>query len=370
MAMYHDYLIGTVESYNKATKKKLLDMIVSKGIATIEDSPSLLCEDVCLGQIPPESRLVHCLNKSPRAVKVIEQFEFLKSYRYAILMKTSTTLDSVKVDELKDKGVITEFVETCTDMHDELGTMLEMPSKVSFTSSDNEYCFKLCFKIDKFDNDGNAISRKFSVLIVAHKQTPLIEIRYDTIFGYMAGGKEVLYLTYINNANKWIEDTLGFSVVDKDAPGKRMHYIVENREKLRANDEAIIIGQGMRFGNGSSADLFLGTSESGVLPLIGELRQFLSDNEEAFRQAPELQKALEDFLEEKEHDSDWPWLSLRLKYHGKNIEIKYTAEKYCKGMCRIMFNENAQYDAEAMSYAIKYITEDNSDNPAIGIADA
>ena len=49
----------------------------------------------------------------------------------------------------------------------------------------------------------------------------------------------------------------------------------------------------------------------------------------------------------------------------KKIEIKYTTEMYGMGMCRIMFIENTKYDAEAMSYAIKYITESNSDHPAV-----
>lgn len=369
MAVYLDYLLGTVGAYNKAVKQKLLDMIISRGIATLEESPTLLCEEVCLGGIPQDIRLAECLKKSEHAVKVAEYFDYIKSYRYSVVMKVAAPLKENKVAELTASGILKEFQEDNTDCYDVLGTQTELPSTVCYVNDANEYRFKICFKIEKFDTDGNVINRKFSVLIVAHKSTGLIEIRYDSIPSYIRNN-DMFYLICINKALGWIQNTLNLSITDKDAPSERMRYIVENREILRSTGEAIISGQGMKFGNGSSADLFVGTSESGVLPLVGELRQFLSDNEEAFREVPELQKALEDFLSEKEQDSDLPWLSLRLTYRGKKIEIKYTTEMYGMGMCRIMFIENTKYDAEAMSYAIKYITENNSNHPAIEPADA
>lgn len=369
MAVYLDYLMGTVGAYNKAVKQKLLDMIVQRGIATLEDSATLLGEDVCLGTIPQDLRLIECLSKSARATKIAELFEYVKSYRYSVVMRVAEQIQPERVLELSSAGVVKEFKDDTTDCYDALGTTTEMPSSICYVTDANEYRFKLCFKIDKFDAEGNAINRKFSVLVVAHKASDLIEIRYDSIPSYI-NNNDLFYLTCINNAIGWIQNTLKLSITDKDAPSERMHFIVENRETLRTNGEAIISGQGMKFGNGSSADLFVGTSESGVLPLIGELRQFLSDNEEPFKKVPELQKALEDFLSEKEQDSDWPWLSLRLTYRGKKIEIKYTTEMYGMGMCRIMFIENTKYDAEAMSYAIKYITENNSDHPAVAPVDA
>lgn len=365
---YLEYLMGTVGAYNKAVKQKLLDMIVQRGIATLEDNASLLQEEVCLGPIPQDLRLMECLKHSTRAVKVAELFDYIKSYRYSVVMRVGESLKDEKVSELLSAGIVTKFDEKNIADHDALGTATEMPPSICYVEDANEYRFKLCFKIDKYDTEGNAIYRKFPVLIVVHRSSDLAEIRYDSIPSYISNN-DLYYLTCINNAMGWIESILKLSITDKDAPSKRMHYIVEHREMLRTAGEAIISGQGMKFGNGSSADLFVGTSESGVLPLIGELRQFLLDNEDAFKEVPELQKALEDFLSEKEQDSDWPWLSLRLTYRGKKIEIKYTTEMYGMGMCRIMFIENTKYDAEAMSYAIKYITENNSDHPAIETVD-
>lgn len=79
MAVYLDYLMGTVGAYNKAVKQKLLDMIVRRGIATLEDSATLLGEDVCLDTIPQDLRLIECLSKSARATKIAELFEYVKS---------------------------------------------------------------------------------------------------------------------------------------------------------------------------------------------------------------------------------------------------------------------------------------------------
>lgn len=369
MAVYFDYLVGTVGAYNKTVKQKLLEMIISKGIATLESSPTLLKEDILLGPIPKDLQVIECLNESSRAVKIAEFFEYVKSYRYSVAMKLAEPLKAERISELSSDDKIREFKDDDIECHDELGTLAEMPSSVYYVHISDEYRFKLCFKLDRYDAEGNVINRKFSVLVVVHDCSDLIEVRYDSIPSYMSNS-DVFYITHINRAIGWIQNILRLSIVDKDAPSERIHYIVENRESLRAAGEAIISGQGMKFGNGSSADLFVGTSESGVLPLIGELRQFLADNEDSFKEVPELQKALEDFLSEKEQDSDWPWLSLRLTYRGKKIEIKYTTEMYGMGMCRIMFIENAKYDAEAMSYAIKYITENNSDHPAIESADA
>lgn len=369
MAAYFEYLLGTVKSYNKSVKQKLLDMIITRGIATRGDSVTLLGEDVCLRNIPQELRLLECLNQSPRAVKVAEFFEYTKSYRYSVVMRVDEPLKDETIAALAATGQLCEFKDEDTAHNDELGSLTEMPSKIFYTNHADEYRFKLCFKIDRYDSEGNAVKRKFSVLVVVHKESNLVEIRYDSLPSYI-GNNDMFYLTCINNVTAWIGHMLKLNIVDKDAPSERIRYIVVNRERLLADGEAIIIGQGMKFGNGSSADLFVGTSESGVLPLIGELRQFLSDHEEAFKEVPELQQELQNFLSEKEQDSDWPWLSLRLNYQNKNIELKYTTELYGMGMCRIMFIENTKYDAEAMSYAIKYITKNNSDHPAIEPADA
>lgn len=364
MALYIEYLIGTVEAYNKNVKQKLLDIMIQRRIATVENSPTLFNEEVCLGLIPQDIRLSECLKKSARAVKVAEFFEYVKSYRYSVVMKVAEPIDDVKVKELSSAGLVSEFNEEAIECNDTLVTETEIPSETYYVNEYNEYRFKLCFKINKYDSDGNAINRKFPVLVVAHKTSNVIEVRYDSTPSNI-GNNDVFYLTCINKAIAWTENTLKLSITDKDAPSERIRYIVENREALRSIGEVTIIGQGMKFGNGSSADLFVGSSESGVLPLIGELRQFLSDNEESFKEVPKLQKALENFLLEKERDSEWPWLSLRLYYLRKKIEIKYTTEMYGMGMCRIMFIENTKYDAEAMSYAIKYITESNSDHPAV-----
>ncbi|MGI6184377.1 MAG: hypothetical protein ACOYIH_09765 [Candidatus Fimadaptatus sp.] len=364
MASYLEYLMGTVGAYNKNVKQKLLDIMGERRIVTFENGPTLFNEEVCLGLIPQDLRLAECLKKSARAVKVAEFFEYAKSYRYSVVMKVAEPIDDVKVKELSSAGQVSEFNEEAIDCHDNLVTETGIPSKVYYVMEQNEYRFKLCFEINKYDSEGNVINRKFPVLVVAHKTPNLVEIRYDSMPSYI-GNNDVFYLTCINKAIVWIENTLKLSITDKDAPSERIRYIVQNREALHSNGEVTIIGQGMKFGNGSSADLFVGSSESGVLPLIGELRQFLSDNEDSFKEVPELQRALENFLLEKERDSDWPWLSLRLCYLRKKIEIKYTTEMYGMGMCRIMFIENTKYDAEAMSYAIKYITEGNSDHPAV-----
>ena len=66
----------------------------------------------------------------------------------------------------------------------------------------------------------------------------------------------------------------------------------------------------MKLANGGNAQLEVGNNQEYVLPLIGELRSLLNENQNELDKVPEFRDALDQFMFEMEEMSDYPWIEL------------------------------------------------------------
>lgn len=77
--------------------------------------------------------------------------------------------------------------------------------------------------------------------------------------------------------------------------------------------------------SGSQATLDSADSETIILPILGELKQLIEDNDDLFSQSPDIKLLLENFIVETEEEAHLPWITFtwnnRIK--SKRIQIKF-----------------------------------------------
>lgn len=132
-------------------------------------------------------------------------------------------------------------------------------------------------------------------------------------------------------------------------------------------DETVkLIAQYMKLANGGNAQLEVGNNQEYVLPLIGELRSLLNENQNELDKVPEFRDALDQFMFEMEEMSDYPWIELlwenEIKTRG--IHVKFVFNYMNNTYCLIQhYYSNVLIGMERMNYVVKYIINHRDDNP-------
>lgn len=105
--------------------------------------------------------------------------------------------------------------------------------------------------------------------------------------------------------------------------------LVEVLEKFKEEGEGLSYpkasAQKMVLSTGSQAILDSADAEEILLPILGELKILITDNQLLFDQAPEIQRLLEDFIRETEIEAELPWMTFTWdnKVKSKKVQVKF-----------------------------------------------
>ena len=97
------------------------------------------------------------------------------------------------------------------------------------------------------------------------------------------------------------------------------------RQDIRVNGEndgVIVAEQHMEMATGGAATVSIGKNENKQLPFMSEIKAIMDTYEKELNSVPELKKALDEFLYEKEELSIYPWITFLFKKY--NFEVKFT----------------------------------------------
>ncbi|MGL5068098.1 MAG: hypothetical protein ACRC6T_09835 [Sarcina sp.] len=289
LSKYKEYLVPSIEIYNRKTKEKIVNLLKEKElIKTTEEQKVLVYQD----------ELISKINEfGVPAIKVVEEWEYIRDYQYSVLFKTGLIKEEA-VKELVKRCNLKEF-----NHESGIEKIRDIISKPTVFYAKNEIILKFTLGKKSINPETEeALKYKYTINAVFHLDSNLIEIRYNPINGLFIDDYKAFYKRNISAVKAWINSSLGIKIERFS-----IHRIIDS---LKNSSKLRLEGQDMRFSDGGKACLEIGSNKSYALPLLGELKDIINQNEEEFNKAIAIKQMLETWIESKEEEADYQWICL------------------------------------------------------------
>ncbi len=195
---------------------------------------------------------------------------------------------------------------------------------------------------------------KYPVLVILDKERKILEIRLDSVkFKYK--NKEKFYKETIDKIKAWIVSMLNINIetIDFQAISK---YIKENK-----SNEVIITALKMKR-NGTMALLDSASNEFLTIPILGELKELLKENNEMFFKSEDtenIKNILDKFIKNIEETSELP--SVKILWYERKIKI-VVLEAYKDSDYSLLKFLDELKDGECMNYVTEYLIKCEEEN--------
>lgn len=302
LQIYKQYLNPTVEIYNKKTQEYLVNTLVERNLITelINDD----IKDIDIKEIKKDIKLYDNIligsieEIGIPIIKVIEEWEYIREYQYSVLFETCYLESESLINKIKESQL--KFF----DVNDaEVEEIKDIISRPTVFNDKNEIILKFTVGKKCINPDTeNELKYKYIVNVVFHLNSKIVEIRYNSINGLFVDDYKGFYKRNISAVKAWIGSFLDIKL-DKF----QLDNIIE---KLKKSDKLRLEGQDMRFSDGGKACLEVGSNTSYTLPLLGELKNIIEQNEEEFNKAIAIKQMLETWIQSKEDEADYLWVCL------------------------------------------------------------
>lgn len=350
--MYKDYVAQTVtNSYPKYIREIIAKRLEEKGIIISESEQGE--ENTTI-----ETRLSKSMEEHKEAVKFIEEWEFIRPYKLAVLFNY-TGFNRENLEKLIPNGAIISYV-TDIDVFDVLQSIepdsVALPrfETPTFYEDDTKICLKFNLKYKGYlPGTGTQTKLKYPVLVVIHKNLPVLEVRFDRINTYYNNGK-TFYQDKIKLATTWAEVNLGINLQNFN-----LQPMLDYVDKSKLSD-LTVSAKRMNLKNG--AMVTLESSKDYVLPLLGEIKELMEEHEDEFQKSPVIRQLLIDFIRNTEETSDLPWVSLcwKNKIKAKEIVVKFQ-HNYYKEEYTLLQYTGVLKEMGRMDYVTSYLVKLKND---------
>lgn len=302
-------------------------------------------------------KIQKAVTNNVRCISVIEKMEYELSYKYATLFELNHSLDD-NVNNLIDKGLIInseseDFTGDLCSNFDNLDRIKPSFKRVSDEVTALKYSHTITGYL-RSDGD-NKRTIKYPILVLIHKNLNVLEVRLDIIKGHFKNGDEYFYAKEIKIVKDWIEKLFSIELIPLN-----LQPIIDYISK-KESPEVNVTAQAMNLKTGSKAVLDTGVNDEFILPLLGEFKNLIKENEELFnsnQQTQEILDKLETFIFETEETSDLPWISLSWAHQTKSKILKVKFSFNYKGQIYDLlqyYGSNAEM--ERMNDVTKYLIE-------------
>ena len=346
------YVKQTVLSYSTKWKQHILKLFIEKKVASNDDSINGQLnidgnECINVRGMSLDSAISYCLeHKKEEAVKVVEDWEFVKDYKYSVLF-TSDEFDHI-VEQIKEMKELESLEQ------EYIFNSLKQPV---YHEDGKRYYLKFNLAYAAL----HPITReemllKYPILIVFHKESKIIEFRYDVLKkNFVLDQEQDSYIYMIDSLKGILQNTYSCTLHGLD-----LNYMIN---VAKNNNDVKLIAQYMKINTGQCAQLEVGNNQEYVLPFIGELKNILLDYKDELEKVPALKDTLDQFMFEKEEMSDYPWIELLLDNDIKtrSIHVKfifnYMNREY--GLIQHYYN-NVLVGMERMNHVVDYIASNRA----------
>ncbi|MBC8542614.1 MAG: hypothetical protein ACLR23_07910 [Clostridia bacterium] len=343
------YLKGTIDTYPSKTKKHINKLFTDADI--VKNTSQLSLGNVSESAIDVKDlelteKIKTCLAQNKEAIKLFEEWEFTKDYKYSVVFTCEN------FQQLLNNAQ--SLAKTMQSPSDESAMMFEyLKTPITF-DSDGLFILKFNLKFAAIDPlNENEIFLKYPVLIVLHKESELIELRFDVLKRVFIPDKkeQSVYSDLIDDIIRYVYENLNTDLVPLD-----LDYLVS--EVKQDSHETRVMAEYRKLPSGGNAQLEVGNNQEYVLPIIGELKELIKKHQTELEQAPILKEALEQFIFENDELSDYSWIELMWENEIKTRSIRakfifnYRNKSYC--LIQHYFN-NVLIGMERMNHVIDYI---------------
>jgi len=350
---YRDYVIGTTkESYPRYVQELIIKRLKELNIVEENGNISSLNDAFDISVFKEEEKLIKSIEQRTEVVKFIEEWEFLKAYKYAVLF----SVENFNLDDIRNHKDILTFSKSIN----KFDTLIDVNlaninnSLVKPTIYENQEV--LFLKINcKFEATHplttNMLKVKYPVLVVFHKKLEILEIRFDKINMYLKE-KETFYKDMVNFALGWLKSNFDIQIQNLNLVQHIKNILDKNSEEVKVHAQCMSLRQG------GKATLEVGNNREYILPLLGELKELIKEHEEEFNKSPKIKGILEEFIEDTEKTSNLPWISLCWKNEVKvrQIIVKFL-HNYMNEEYTLLQYLGVQRDMERMTHVTKFINE-------------
>lgn len=272
-----------------------------------------------------------------KILKYIEEFAYQRQYRHFCYFKFSD-IPSSRIEELVRDGAVKIFDKSGTELVDEY-------DKPTLYISDDLIYFKFLQCLSGGDKD----NINFQVICVLDEQNKILELRFDRV--------GIAYKNSYNFYREKIEETLGKlqSLLDIKITDIDFKAVVDY---IKINKEDVTIYAQRLQRNGTTAYLEAYDDGDNVMPILGELGNFIDDNSVLFEMNEStvlIRKKLLEFIHEIDVKSDMPMVKIKLDEY--NIEIGITHNYKGMPYSLFMFYGELLGGREVMELVRSYLIE-------------
>lgn len=277
--------------------------------------------------------------QADNVLQFIKEFEYKRQYRHFCYFKCSE-IATTKIEELVKNGYVSLF--------DRKGnTLIDEYEKPSLYIVGNLVYLKFTKMLN--NDSGNQIN--FVIICILDKEHNIIELRFDRV-GIAYKNSYNFYRDKINEILDYLRDALGINIENIDFKAV-IDYIKSEKDNIS------IYAQRMQR-NGTTAYLEAYDDGDSVMPILGELGNFIEENKELFDtdiNTKLIRDKLKAFIKEIEIKSDMPMVKVKLD--ERNIKFGITHNYKGTDYSLFMFYGELLGDKEVMSYVRNYLIECN-----------
>lgn len=339
---YNEYIKGALDLYPLYLKKLFIKKLRDKNLVITDSrkkSTSNSALDISIYNNVDE-RCYHIIDELNNSQSYFEDFEYNKEYKYSIIFKYDMDKFPLFVDKIMSCPYTKIINNGATEQAE------TTPSIAYVKKYSHSICLKLNFKYEPIDLDGNTVKFKYPI-IIKFFDNGLLDIRFDRLQTKLYSASTDLYHRNILLIKKWILQNLNINIINID-----MQSVVDRI--TRNEDSAVKYAQSMSSRTGGEATLKV--NKDYVLPILGELKQLMIDNQDIFDKASDAKSLLEDFIEDIEETSDLPWISLcwKNKHKTKELIVRFSFNYMGEGYTLLQY-QGLLRDVERMDQVVKCI---------------
>lgn len=299
-----------LDIYPSYTKKIILKQAVNDGLIinnkkhsvqmTLNFTDSIdVTEDETI-----DDKFRHMLD-SENILALIEEYEYKKPYRHFCFFQYSN-LNIEKIEQLVRHGKVNIF-----DKKEQKA--IDDSEKPTIYLLGELIYLKFSYMLQ--NDTGSTI--KYVMLAIIDKENNLLEIRFDRV-GIAYKNSHNYYKSKIEGILRYLKENLNLEVMDID-----FKAVVDYMKSEK--DDITIVAQRMTR-NGTTAYLEAYEDEASIIPILGELDNFIEEQKELFvrdANTREIRDKLKDFLKEIEEKSDMPVVKIRVDESGIKFGITH-----------------------------------------------
>lgn len=355
---YKQYMMDTIiKETPKYVQKNILEKIIECGIAIkgkkeLEGQMKLEMKNTPIDISEYETdaiRLQACMNLDKRSIKVIEEWEFIKSYKNSAIFFYKKSLKR-GLQNIIDNNHANLF-SRCVNEFDNIRSVVDKPR---IYKKDGNTILKFSYGRKYYDpKNGEEIKFKYPIIIIFFDELNILEIRMDTATSPFKTSNN-FYMKRIKEIKQWIKKFMFL-----DIENINFQSIIENI-KDNKKDEVMVSSQHMCLKQGGKATLNVGLNKDYDLPILGELKRLMKTHDFLFSKFDEIEEVeqikqvLENFIEGIEKNSDLPRITLCWKQRDIVVEFVHA---YKNNNFTLLQHFGEQGYMERMDYVTKYLIE-------------